>query len=292
MNRVGRARQLRYRALHYLLVLAAALVFGHAALAQEFPSRPVSLVVPFPPGGALDLTGRLLAKELQDLWGQPVPVVNKASPIVGTDFVVKSNADGYTIVIMPSTPLISAPHLQKVPYDVLKDLAPITQTTLLTYALVATTKTGISSIEQLIQRARQAPGQLNYASGGNGSGQHLYIELFKEAAKVHITHIPYRGTGPALQALMAEQVDLMFETTLTALPLVKAGKVRALMVTGATALPQFPGAVPQDLLFPGLGIPGWYGVFAPSATPLSVRERLAQGIQQVLALPAVDRRFR
>src|SRR5712692_5560526 len=138
-------------------------VLAAGALAQEFPSKPVRLVVPVPPGGPLDISGRLIGKELQDRWGHPVIVENKPGSTIGPEFIVKSAPDGYTLMIISSTPLVTLPHLQKVPYDVLKDLVGVTQTTLLTYALVVNATTGIHSIQGLIGAARAAPGGLNYA---------------------------------------------------------------------------------------------------------------------------------
>src|SRR5262249_52334866 len=179
-----------------LLLLALAAGAG----AQEFPSTPVRLVVPFPPGGSLDISGRLIGKELQDRWGQAVVVENKPGSTVGPEYTVKSPPDGYTLMIISSTPLVTLPQLQKVPYDVLKDLVGVTQTTLLTYALVANTASGINSIQDLITAAHAAPGRLDYASAGNGSGQHLYVELLKNAAKINLVHVPYKGAAPALQA--------------------------------------------------------------------------------------------
>src|SRR5262252_838324 len=141
-----------------LLALAA------AAAAQEFPSKPIRLVVPFPPGGPLDISGRLIGKELQERWGQPVVVENKPGSTIGPEYTVKSAPDGTTLMIISSTPLVTLPHLQKVPYDVLRDLVGITQTTVLTYALVANPYSGIGSIQELIARAKKEPGKINYAS--------------------------------------------------------------------------------------------------------------------------------
>src|SRR5713101_4061659 len=172
------------------------------ALSREFPSKPVRLVVPFPPGGPLDISGRLIGKELQHRWGHPVIVENKPGSTIGPEYVVRSAPDGHVLMIISSTPLVTLPHLQKVPYDVLKDLVGVTQTTLLTYALVVNATTGIHSIEGLIGAARAAPGGLNYASAGNGSGQHLYMELFKNAAGINLVHVPYKGAAPALQAVL------------------------------------------------------------------------------------------
>jgi tripartite-type tricarboxylate transporter receptor subunit TctC len=275
-------------------LLAAVLCLAAGALAQtqEFPSKPVRLVVPFPPGGPLDISGRLIGKELQDRWGQPVVVENKPGSTIGPEYVVKSAPDGYTLMIISSTPLVTLPHLQKVPYDVLKDLAGVTQTTLLTYALVVNPATGINSIQDLIEAARAAPGRLDYASAGNGSGQHLYVELLKNAAGISLIHVPYKGAAPALQAVLAGEPSIMLDVTVAVLPHVKSGKLRALMVTGAKPLEQLPGAVPFDSMFPGLGIPGWHGIFAPGGTPKPILDKLAADIRQALRTPAVGDRFR
>ena len=271
-------------------LLALALAAGAAA--QEFPSRPVRLVVPFPPGGPLDIAGRLIGKELQERWGPPVVVENKPGSTIGPEYTVKSPPDGYTLMIISSTPLVTLPHLQKVPYDVLKDLVGVTQTTLLTYALVVNPATGINSIQDLIEAARAGPGRLDYASAGNGSGQHLYVELLKHAAGINIVHVPYKGAAPALQAVLSGEPAIMLDVTVAVIPHVKSGKLRALMVTGAKPLEQLPGAVPFDSMFPGLGIPGWHGIFTTGGTPKAVLDKLAADIRAVLQLPAVANRFR
>jgi tripartite-type tricarboxylate transporter receptor subunit TctC len=259
---------------------------------QVFPSKPVRLVVPFPPGGPLDIAGRLIGRELQDRWGHPVIIENKPGSTIGPEYVVKSAPDGHVLMIISSTPLVTLPHLQKVPYDVLKDLVGVTQTTLLTYALVVNPKMGISSIQELIDRAKKEPGRLNYASAGNGSGQHLYVELLKNAADINLTHVPYKGAAPALQAVLSGEPGIMLDVTVAVMPHVKSGKLRALMVTGAKPLEQLPGAAPFDTLFPGLGIPGWHGIFATGGTPRPVLEKLASDIRQVLQMPVVANRFR
>ena len=269
-----------------------ALALAVSAAAQDFPSKPVKLVVPFPPGGPLDISGRMIGKELQDRWGQALVVENKPGSTIGPEYVAKSAPDGYTLMIISSTPLVTLPHLQKVPYDVLKDLVGVTQTTLLTYALVVNPATGINSIQDLIEAARAAPGRLDYASAGNGSGQHLYVELLKNAAHISLTHVPYKGAAPALQAVLSGEPGIMLDVTVALIPHVKSGKLRALMVTGAKPLDQLPGAVPFDSMFPGLGIPGWHGIFATGGTAKPVLDRLAADIRSVLQIPAVANRFR
>jgi len=273
---------------------AAVLLFAIAAsaTAQDYPSKPVRLVVPFPPGGPLDISGRLIGKELQDRWGHAVIVENKPGSTIGPEYVVRSAPDGHVLLIISSTPLVTLPHLLKVPYDVLKDLAGVTQTTLLTYAFVVNPATGIASIQELIARAKKEPGRLNYASAGNGSGQHLYVELLKNAADMNLTHVPYKGAAPALQAVLAGEPGMMLDVTVAVMPHVKAGKLRALMVTGGVPLEQLPGAVPFDSLFPGLGIPGWHGIFTTGGTPKTVLDKLSADIRGVLQIPAVAGRFR
>ena len=273
-------------------VLVWVLTLATSAAAQEFPSKPVRLVVPFPPGGPLDISGRMIGKELQDRWGQPVVVENKPGSTIGPEYVAKGAPDGYTLMIISSTPFVTLPHLQKVPYDALKDLVGVTQTTLLTYAFVVNPATGIGSIQDLIARAKKDPGRFNYASAGNGSGQHLYVELLKHAADINLTHVPYKGAAPALQAVLSGEPGMMLDVTVAVVPHVKAGKLRALLVTGSTPLEQLPGAVPFDSLFPGLGIPGWHGVFTTGGTPRPVLDKLAADIRSVLRIPAVANRFR
>ena len=273
-------------------IIACLLALAANAWAQEYPSKPVRLVVPFPPGGPLDIAGRLIGKELQDRWSQPVVVENKPGSTIGPEYVVKSTPDGYTLLIISSTPLVTLPHLQKVPYDVLKDLVGVTQTTLLTYALVVNPATGINSIQDLIEAARAGPDRLDYASAGNGSGQHLYVELLKNAAGIRLVHVPYKGAAPALQAVLSGEPAIMLDVTVAVIPHVKSGKLRALMVTGSKPLEQLPGAVPFDSLFPGLGIPGWHGIFATGGTPKPVLDKLAADIRAVLQVPAVAGRFR
>src|SRR6266853_4092959 len=233
-------------------ILVWMLTLAASAAAQEFPSKPVRLVVPFPPGGSLDISGRLIGKELQERWGQPVIVENKPGSTVGPEHIARSAPDGYTLMIISSTPLVTLAQLQKVPYDVLEDLVGVTQTTLLTYVLVANPSSGIGSIQELIERAKKEPGRINYASAGNGSGQHLFMELLKSAADIDLTHVPYKGAAPALQAVLSGEPPIILDV-MAVVPHVKAGRLRALMVTGSARLEQLPGAVPFDSLFPGVG---------------------------------------
>ena len=263
-----------------------------AVAAQEYPVRPVRLIVPFPPGGPLDIAGRLIGQHLSEAWKQPVIVENRPGGMLGPETVVKAAPDGYTLLIISSSPLLTLPHMQKVSFDALRDLVAVTQTTLLTYALIAHVDSGIDSVQALIEQAKRAPGKLNYASAGNGSGQHLLVELFKGAAGIELTHIPFKGAAPALQAVMGGQIPIMLDVTTTTVPLVRAGKARALYVTGGKPLDAHPGAVPFDTLYPGVGIPTWHGIFSTGGTPAPVLEKLASDIREALKLPAVGDRFR
>jgi tripartite-type tricarboxylate transporter receptor subunit TctC len=249
--------------------------------------------VPFPPGGPLDIVGRLVARKLGEQWGQVVLVDNRggASGTIGTDQLVKSPPDGYTVLIH-STPIVATPHLQKLPYDTLRDLVGVSQIAEIEYVLVATPRSGISSVRELVDAAKKQPGKLNYASAGNGSGQHLLVEMIKGAAGVNINHIPYKGASAALQAVVAAEVDLMFETSVGVIPHIRSGKVRPLLISGAKPLEALPGVPPFESIFPGVGIDAWHGIFAPAATPVPVLQQLAADIGKAALSPEVAARLR
>jgi tripartite-type tricarboxylate transporter receptor subunit TctC len=272
------------------LMLAAGVM---AAAAADFPSKPVRLVVPAPPGGALDLEARLIAAKLRDNWSQPVIVENRtgANSAIGVDYVAKSAPDGHTLVLDASR-IVVTPQLQRTPYDVTRDLVGVVQTAATYLVLAASLKTGVSTIGELVELGKKDPGRLNYASAGNGSGQHLYIELVKRAARINLTHIPYKGEGPALQALLAGEADLLFGTSITIIPLAKAGRVRALMAGGARPLEGLPNVPPMDTIYPGFGIDTWHGIFAPAATPRAIVDQIAAGVRAAVLSPDVSSRFR
>jgi tripartite-type tricarboxylate transporter receptor subunit TctC len=264
------------------------------AVAADFPTKPVRLVVPFPPGGTLDVVGRLLAHQLQEGWGQPVIVENRggAGSAIGVDYVAKSAPDGYTLVLNAATPMVTVVHLQKVPYDLTRDLVGVAQTSAIDYVLAVSPRSGVTTVAELVDLARRQPGKLNFSSAGNGSGMHMYMELAKNAAKVEVTHIPYKGNGPAMQAMLAGEVDLIFDTILSIIPLAKAGKVRPLMVSSAKPAPTLPGVPTMDSLYPGSSIAGWHGVFAAAATPKDVVEKTAEDIRKAVLSPELAGRLR
>ena len=276
------------------LFCAAWLAVAGAAVAAEFPTKPVRLVVPFVPGGTLDVVGRLLARQLQESWGQPVIVENRggAGSALGVDYVAKSAADGYTLVINAATAMVTVVHLQKVPYDLIRDLVGVAQTAQIDYALAVSPRSGVTTVAELVERARAQPGKLNFSSAGNGSGPHMYMELFMNAAKINITHIPYKGNGPAMQAMLTGEVDLIFDTVLGIIPHAKAGKVRPLMVSSAKPAPALPGVPTMDSLYPGSSIQGWHGVFAAAGTPHDVVDRIAEEIRKAVLSPELAVRLR
>jgi tripartite-type tricarboxylate transporter receptor subunit TctC len=276
-----------------LVSLVLALGFTAAAAAADFPSRPVRLVVPFPPGGTLDVVTRLISAKLRESWRQPIIVENRvgANGAIAVDYVAKSAPDGHTLVLNASL-IVITPQLQHTPYDLIRDLVGVVQPEVIYFMLAASPKTGVSTIGELVELAKKNPGRLNYASGGNGSGLHLYAELLKSAAKIDLTHIPYKGDAPALQALLAGEVDLIFSTTSAIIPLAKAGKVRALMVNGTKPHEGLPNVPPMDAVYPGVSIDSWHGIFAPAATPKAIVDQIATDVRAAVLSPDLSSRIR
>jgi tripartite-type tricarboxylate transporter receptor subunit TctC len=275
------------------LALALAAQAQGQAQVQDYPAKAVRMIVPFPPGGPLDVAGRLVGKEVSDRWGQPVLVENRPGSTTGPEALARSAPDGYTLMIISSTPLVSLPHMQRAPYDPTKSFVGIIQTAALTYGMVANPATGITTVQQLIEAARKAPGKLNFGTGGAGSGQHLYVELFKLAAGgLEMTQVPYKGAAPAMQALVAGEVQIMLDVLSGVIPMVNAGKARPLFVTGSKPVAQLPGVPSFDSLFPGLDISSWHGIFAPAGVSRPLQEKLASDLRQALNAPPVAGRFR
>ncbi len=278
-----------------LLRLLALAFLPAAALAQPFPSKPVRIVVGFAPGGPTDIVTRAMAQKLSENLGQPVVVDNRAGAggVIATAHVAKAAADGYTLLMGTIGGLVVAMSLQPDRgYDTLRDFAPITQTVVVTNILVVPASAKASSVQELLAIARANPGKLNYASSGNGTAPHLAGELLKNMARVNIQHVPYKGGASALAALLAGEVDLSYENSLVVLPHVKAGRVKALAVTGARRsrlLPDLPTVAESGL--PGYEASGWYGLMAPIATPKEILERLNAESIKVLRAPDVVERL-
>jgi tripartite-type tricarboxylate transporter receptor subunit TctC len=268
-----------------VLVLACA---GSAAPAQDYPVRPVHMIVPFPAGGPTDLVARLLSAKLPAILGQPLVVENRpgAGGNIGTDSVAKSAPDGYTLVSVGPGALIINPLLGKVPYDTMRDFAPVTIMAVAPNALVAHPSFPAKTVAELIALARAKPGAINYASGGTGSTPHLAGALFAVMAKVQLTHVPYKGTGPATADLVGGQVQIAFLGIPTVLPHIRSGKLRALAVTGKRRSPELPG-VPtvEEAGVPGYELSPWYGLLAPAGTPRAVITRLADEVTKIVRAP-------
>jgi tripartite-type tricarboxylate transporter receptor subunit TctC len=282
------------------LAAAALGALGAATLAvaqaQSWPSRPVRLVVPYPPGGPVDVSARLLAAPLQAALGQPVLVENKpgAGGNIGADFVAKSAPDGYTLVMGAiATHAINPSLYPSIPYDALKDFRHVTLVVQVPNVLIVNADLPAKSVKELVALAKERPGRLDFASGSTGSTGHLAGELFKQMTGTYMVHIPYKGAPPAVADLMAGRVHLMFDNLASALPNVKAGKVRGLAVTTmkrSSFLPELPTLDESGLK--GFDMTTWWGVMAPAKTPQAVVDRLSAEILKAMDAPEVKDRLR
>jgi tripartite-type tricarboxylate transporter receptor subunit TctC len=262
-----------------------AFLFALCANAQDYPSRSVRIVVPFAPGGPNDIIVRLVAQKLTGAWGQPVVVENRpgAGGNIGTDFVAKAVPDGYTLLSVGPGSLIINPLIGKVPYDTARDFAPVTLMARAPNALVAHPFFPASSVKELIALARSQPGGINYGSGGNGSTPHLAGALFAAMAGIALTHVPYKGTAPAMTDLIGGQVQIAFLGIPTVLPHVKSGKLRVLAVTGKHRSPELPGVPTVDEVgVPGYELSPWYGLLAPAGTSRGIVARLATEVTKIV----------
>ena len=267
-----------------LLLLAAPL-----SMAQAWPTRPIRLVVPFPPGGLIDNMARLVGSRLSQELGQPVVIDNKpgAGGNVGAAEVARAPADGYTLLMASPALTISPAIYKNLPYQP-SQLAPVALLGRVTNVLLVNPASGIGKVQDLISRAKAKPGQLNYASNGNGTSLHLSAELFKRRSETFITHVPYRGAAAAITALLSGEVDMMFDNLPSAIGQIQAGKLRALAVTTAqrsTALPDVPTLAEAGM--EGFNVSAWFGVAAPAGLPAPVATRLADALQKVVQQPEV-----
>lgn len=275
-----------------LFAIAGSFVMhSHAGAQDAYPSRPITIVVPFPPGGSTDVIGRVVAEGLRKILGVPVVVDNRsgAGGMLGTAGVARSQPDGYTIGMGTASTLAINPAVYKSPgYDVLNDLAPISLISAVPNIITVNADLPVKSIEELIQLARSQPGKLAYASAGVGSVSHLMGEQFKLATKTDILHVPYRGVGPALNDTIGGQVQIMFDNLPTSLPLVQSGKLRALAVSSPKRLDVLPD-VPTfaELKLTELDWMAFFGLIAPSGVPSALIDRLNKATAQVLSQPDV-----
>ncbi len=256
-----------------------------AAQAQAWPARPVRLVVTYPPGGTVDAVARILAPRLSARLGQPVVIDNRggAGGAIGGDIVAKSPADGYTVMLDASNHAQNPALRSKMPFDTLRDFAPVSLLVKVPNILVVNPDAPIRSVKDLIAQARARPGEVNYASSGNGSSPHLAAELFDSMARTRMTHVAYKGGGPALTDVMAGQVPVFFASLGSGLPYIRSGKLRAVAVGGKTrsaVLPDVPTIAESGL--PGYEMYEWNAVFVPAATPAPIIDRLSKDIAATL----------
>ena len=277
------------------IVLAALPVLATVAQAQDYPRRPVRLIVPFPPGGAGDLSARILGEKLSERLGQQVIVENKpgAGGNIGADFVAKAPPDGYTLLEAPSSAYaVGVTLYKKVPFNLLKDLAPISTVAVVAHIINVNPNVPAKSLNELITIAKSRPRELNMASQGIGTTSHLECALVSSVAGIEMTHVPYNGSTQAIPALIAGNVQVMCDSVTASLGNIRAGKLRPLAVLGekrSALLPEVPTVAESGLH--GFNAETWIGVMAPAATPRAIIGRLQQEITSILADPAVQKRL-
>ncbi|MBP0620545.1 tripartite tricarboxylate transporter substrate binding protein [Cupriavidus consociatus] len=286
------------RSRRHALALLSCLALSAAAmppvLAQSFPVKPIRLVVPYPPGGPTDIVARVVGQKLSDKLGQPLVVENRpgAGGNIGAEAVARAAPDGYTLLVATTAHAINMTLFRKPGYDTRKDFAPVSLLTRGPLVLVTAPATPAGNVAELIALARSRPGQVTFASSGNGQSTHLAAELFNSMAGVRMTHVPYKGSAPALTDVMGGQATVMFDTMLSAMPFVRDGKLKALAVTGAARSPAAPDTptVAQSGL-PGYEASAWNAMLAPAGTPPAVLDTLGTALRAVLDNADVRARF-
>ncbi|AUC99284.1 LacI family transcriptional regulator [Bradyrhizobium sp. SK17] len=276
----------RGRLLATLLVLLAPV----ATSAQEFPAKPIRLIVPFPPGGPNDIIARVIGQKMSELTKQPIIVDNRAGQggVLGTDAVAKAAPDGYTVAIASAGALAISPSMEKIGYDTLRDLAPVTLVATVPETLVVATDVPARNMSELVALAKAQPGKLNFASSGPGSLPHLACELFKLTAKIDILHVPYRGAAPAVNDLLGQQVQMTFLDLPVILPQIKAGALRPIALGGRERAPTAPDVpTTAEVGMPDLIIENWYGMVAPARTPPAIVAKLNRIATEAMADPAI-----
>lgn len=285
----------RRLALGGAMALAATALLPSLAAAQSFPTKPIRIVVPFPPGGSTDLLARRIGEKLAAVWGQPVVVDNRAGAggTVGADYVAKSAPDGYTLLMgVTGSNAIANALYPKLPYDVVKDFAPVSLVVSSPLVLVRNPGFAGKTVAEVVAMAKAKPGSISYGSPGNGTSMHLTGEMFKLSAKVSMLHIPYRGSAGALSDLMGGQIDTMFGDFLVVWPQLEAGKLQPIAVTSKARhkmLPNVPTIAESG--YPGFEALSWQGLFAPAATPPAIVEQLNREVNKALASADIQEYF-
>ena len=273
-----------------LIVGAALTATTAASLAQDYPARPIRLILGFAPGGSTDLVARVVGQKMAEAWAQQVVVDNRpgANGMIGADLVAKANPDGYSLLLSSIGPMAINASLYKMPYDIVADFAPITYTGNVTNLLVVHPSVAAANVKELIALAKAQPGKLTFGSSGTGGAPHMAVELFKILAKVNVVHVPYKGGGPAMADLVGGQISGSFASMPSSIPFVRAGKLRALAVTApkrSPAEPQVPTI--SEAGIPGFAVLDWQGLFTTGKTPPAIVNKLNAEVVRILALPDV-----
>jgi tripartite-type tricarboxylate transporter receptor subunit TctC len=275
------------------IALAALSTAAFSQDASKYPSRPIRVIVPFAPGGGLDITTRLIAQKLTEKWGQNIVVDTRpgAATIVGTEIASKAAPDGYTLLMITTTFAINPGLRSKLPYDPLKDFTPVTQLNSQPNVIVVAPSFAGKSVKDLIALAKAKPGELTFATPGAGSAPHLSAEMFQRAAGISMIHVPYKGIPPAVTDVLGGRVTMLFTTTLSAAPHIKAGKLRAVAITSAKRQSSMPDVPTVGETLPGYRAEAFQGMVAPAGVPQAIVNKLSAEVARIVRLPEVTQRF-
>src|ERR1700738_3311069 len=286
MRLKGVGREAFMRVFGVLAAALSVLLWPALAAAQDFPNKPIRLIVPFPAGGPNDIIARVIGQRMTELTKQPVVIDNRGGQagVLGTDAVAKANPDGYTIGIVSASALTISPTMEDVPYNVARDFAPVTLVVTVPEMLVVASNVPANNMAELIALAKAQPGKFNFASAGVGGLPHLAGELFKLTAKIDIVHVPYRGAAPAINDLLGQQVQMTFLDLPVILPHIKAGTLRPIALGAPQRAPTAPDVpTTAEVGMPGLRIENWYGMFAPAKTPEKIVATLNRLANEAIA---------
>ena len=272
------------------LALLTGMFMSSLAYAQSYPSRPISFVVPYPPGSVTDLLARTIAQKMNENWQQPVVVDNRGGggSVIGTNIVAKAAPDGYTILMVAPDFAINQSLHSKLPYDAKKDFVPVSMLVTSPMVLAVNPTLSVTSVREFVDKAKVQPGALSYASGGNGTVAHLGMELLKDMAGIDLRHVPYKGTAAVVRALLANEVPIAFAQMSTVRPHLPENKLRALAVASgerSAAMPDLPSVAEAGV--PGFRADVWFGIVAPAGTPADIVSKLNQELQRIMSLPEV-----